>query len=342
MVLPELQELRPDHVVKKAVTTESIIELAHHVAGCNYENNTKWGSQLGFRYGSVVEDYFTGYKLQCEGWRSIFCHPNRPAFLGDVPISLIDALSQTKRWGIGVLEVFFSKYNPVIFGTQHMGFVMGLCYAQNCFWPISSIPITIYSFLPQITLLNGVCIFPKATDTWFLLYVFLFLGAYAQDCYDFLLFGSSYKRWWNDQRILLIRGLSAYLFALVEHTIKCLGIATQGFNVTSKVQDDEQRKRYDQGRLMEFGDHSPMFVPFTTASIVNLFALTIGIIRMLNGWSLEKLFVQVFIATIGVVNSWPVYEAMVLRSDKGRMPVKTIVISFSLAFALCGGASFVL
>ncbi|XP_076936269.1 cellulose synthase-like protein G3 [Bidens hawaiensis] len=341
VVPPEIQELRPDHVVEKPITAQPIIDLAHHVARCDYENNTKWGFQLGFRYGSLVEDYFTGYKMHCEGWESIFCHPSRPAFLGDVPITFIDAVSQTKRWAIGLLEVFFSKHMPLIFGTQYMGFLTGLCYAHNTFWPIWSLPITIYSFIPQIAFLNGVCIFPKVTDPWFLLYVFLFLGAYMQDCYDFVIFGSTYKRWWNDQRMWLIKGLSPFLFAFVEYTIKHLGIATQGFNVTSKVQDDEQSKRYEQG-LMEFGVHSPMFVPFTTASIVNLFALIIGIIRMLTLWSFKTSFMQLFIAGFGVLNSWPIYEAMVIRSDKGQMATKTIVISFCWAFVLCGATSLIL
>ncbi|KAG9145883.1 hypothetical protein Leryth_021333 [Lithospermum erythrorhizon] len=42
---PELKELRPDHVVNKNVTRQSILDLAHHVAGCNYENQTNWGSK---------------------------------------------------------------------------------------------------------------------------------------------------------------------------------------------------------------------------------------------------------------------------------------------------------
>ncbi|KAI3689898.1 hypothetical protein L2E82_47868 [Cichorium intybus] len=147
---------------------------------------------LGFRYGSLVEDYFTVYRLQCEGWVSVYCHPSRLAFLGDVPISLIDVVSQTKRWAIGILEMI---------------------------------------------------------DPWFLLYASVFIGAYGQDCYDFILFGSTFKRWWNDQLIWLIRGLSPFLFALVEYIAKNLGIVTQGFNATSKMQDDEQRKRYDQALI---------------------------------------------------------------------------------------------
>ncbi|KAE8722486.1 hypothetical protein F3Y22_tig00013960pilonHSYRG00132 [Hibiscus syriacus] len=38
------------------------------------------------------------YRLQCEGWKGLFCNPERAAFLGDAPITLIDVLVQCKRW----------------------------------------------------------------------------------------------------------------------------------------------------------------------------------------------------------------------------------------------------
>jgi cellulose synthase/poly-beta-1,6-N-acetylglucosamine synthase-like glycosyltransferase len=117
--------------------------------------------QIGFRYGSLVEDYYTGFRLQCEGWKGIFCNPERPAFFGDVPINLADALNQQKRWSIGLLEVGFSKHSPATFGVRSKGILMGLGYAQLAFWAIWSIPITTYAFLPQLALLNRVSIFPK-------------------------------------------------------------------------------------------------------------------------------------------------------------------------------------
>jgi cellulose synthase/poly-beta-1,6-N-acetylglucosamine synthase-like glycosyltransferase len=61
--------------------------------------------QIGFRYGSLSEDFHTGFWLQCEGWNSVFCDPPQPAFLGDAPKSLHDALSQCKRWTVGQYEV---------------------------------------------------------------------------------------------------------------------------------------------------------------------------------------------------------------------------------------------
>ena len=82
------------------------------------------------------------------------------------------------------------------------------------------------------------------SDTWFFIYAFLFIGAYVQDCLDFIFAQGTFRRWWSDQRMWLIRGVTSYLFGLIEFVSKGLGIATHGFNVTSKVVDDEQGKRY--------------------------------------------------------------------------------------------------
>uniref|UniRef100_A0A5B7B5R2 Putative cellulose synthase-like protein G2 n=1 Tax=Davidia involucrata TaxID=16924 RepID=A0A5B7B5R2_DAVIN len=340
-VAPEIPELSPNHVIDKPIQAQQVLALAHHVAGCNYENQTNWGSKMGFRYGSLVEDYYTGYRLQCEGWNSVFCHPQRAAFLGDVPITLNDVLNQTKRWSVGLLEVGFSKYCPSTFGARAMGPIMGHCYAHYAFWAIWSIPITIYAFLPQLALLNGVTIFPKVSDPWFFLYVFLFLGAYGQDCLDFVLAQGTLGRWWSDQRMWMIRGLSSYLFGLFEYVTKHLGIATQGFNVTSKVLDDEQSKRYDQGTF-EFGVQSLMFVPLAMAAIINLMAFLVGFVEVFRSRNLVGSFVETFIAGFVVLNCWPLYEAMVFRTDKGRMPTKTTIISTLLACALYIAASLTL
>ncbi|KAL0331060.1 UNVERIFIED_CONTAM: Cellulose synthase-like protein G3 [Sesamum angustifolium] len=175
-VEPEIPNLAPDHIVDKPINGREFLSLAHHVAGCNYENRTNWGSKIGFRYGSLVEDYYTGYRLQCEGWQSIFCDPSRPAFLGDVPITLIDVLNQTKRWSVGLLEVGFSKYSPSTFGVRAMGVLMAQSYAHYAFWAIWCFPVTVYAVLPSLALLRGIPIFPKVYEPSFFLYAFMFLG----------------------------------------------------------------------------------------------------------------------------------------------------------------------
>ncbi|CAN0840909.1 Cellulose synthase-like protein G3 [Linum grandiflorum] len=338
----EIPDLEPDHVVRDSVQSDSVLGLADEVSSCDYENRTGWGSKIGFRYGSLVEDYYTGYRLHCEGWRSIFCSPDRPAFLGDAPISLVDMINQQKRWDIGLLEVAFSKFSTLTHGVKRAGFLVGLGYSQYAFWPVWSIPLLVYSFVPQLALLNNVHIFPKATEPWFWLYPFLFLGAYTQDLLDFLIVGGTIPKWWSDQRIWLLRGLTCHLFGSVEYVLKFIGIAA-GFNVTSKVLDEEQSKRYDQG-IFEFGVHSPMFVAPTVAAFINLLALLqYGVTTLVLRRDGDALpVVELLVAGFGVVNCWPIYEAVGLRSDKGKMPLKTTVLSAALALACYVAAPFVL
>ncbi|KAL0329925.1 UNVERIFIED_CONTAM: Cellulose synthase-like protein G3 [Sesamum radiatum] len=274
---PETPELAPDHIVNKPINSREVLSLAQHVAGCNYENRTNWGSKMGFRYGSLVEDYYTGYRLQCEGWQSIFCDPSRPAFLGSVPISFNDALNQNKRWYVGLLEMGFCRYSPLTFGIRAMGILMAQSYAYYAFSAIWSLPITVYAFLPSLALLQGIPIFPKVYEPWFYLYAFMFLAAYGQDCLDFILGQSTFQRWWSDQRMWLIRALSPFVFGTIEFVMKRLGLPTHEFVVTSKVMDAELSRRYDQG-MFEFGVPSPMFVPLATAAILNLIAFLGGFV----------------------------------------------------------------
>ncbi|TYI11605.1 hypothetical protein ES332_A09G218400v1 [Gossypium tomentosum] len=285
-VPPKIPELGPDHVVRKPIISHEILSLAHRVAGCNYENQTGWGSQSGFRYGSLVEDFYTGYRLQCEGWKSLFCNPERAAFLGDVPITLFDVLSQCKRWCIGLFEVAFSKYNTLIFGSQSMGI----------------------------------------TEPWFFLYVFLLLGAYGQDFLDFVLDGGTVRKWWNAQRMWMIRGLSCYLFSSIEYLLKSVGISTHGFSLTSKVVDDEQSKRYGQG-IFEFGVPSPLFMPLTVAAIINLFSFLLVLTQFFSGKNTEGLCLQMILTGSIVLNCRPVYGAIGLRNDAGKMPTQITIIS---------------
>ncbi|KAL5551587.1 hypothetical protein UlMin_001763 [Ulmus minor] len=342
LVSPEIPELRPDNVVRKPIQSPEVLELAHLVAGCDYEKQAQWGYKIGVRYGSLVEDFFTGYRLQCEGWKSIFCNPEKAAFYGDAPISLVDVLNQNKRWSIGLYEVTFSKYCPLTFGSRYMGILMGLAYAHYSFWPIWSIPMAIYAFLPSLALLNGVSIFPKVSEPWFLLYLFLFLGGYGQDLLDFIIGEGTLKKWWNDQRIWMIRGLSCFWFGSIEYFLKSLGISTHGFNLTSKVVDQEQSKRYEQG-VFDFGVESPMFVPMTMAAITNLVAFCLGLVVVLTGResAFEGLFMQVLISGFGVFNSLPVYEAMITSSKSG-IPTRTTLLSVVLSSVLFVAAFFAL
>ncbi|XP_078150950.1 cellulose synthase-like protein G3 [Carex rostrata] len=309
---------------QEQIGSKMVLEKAIKVAGCDYEVGTKWGNTIGFRYGSLVEDYYTGYRLHCEGWKSVFCNPPEPAFLGEAPKSLNDVLNQCKRWAVGLFEVGFSRYCPLIFCVRKVSLGPGLAYSQYAFWGIWCIPIATYAVLPQLALINNRPLFPKPSNPWFYLYAYLFLAAYIIDMADFVSYKSTFRRWWSDQRVWLIRGLTAFPFAIMEFLFNQLNISTQGFNLTSKVMDNEQNKRYDQG-FFDFRVDSPFFVILGTVAILSLFAFTVGMIRI-NGMVME-----VFLAGFGVVNCWPVYEAMCLRVDSGRLPERVAARAFVMA-----------
>ncbi|KAK6251466.1 hypothetical protein SCA6_005471 [Theobroma cacao] len=173
----------------------------------------------------------------------------------------------------------------------------------------------------------------KVSEPWCFLYVFLFLGAYGQDLLDFILARGTVQRWWNAQRMWMIRALSCYLFSSVEYLLKSLRISTHAFSLTSKVLDDEQSKRYGQG-IFEFGVPSPLFVPLTMAAIINLFSFAWGLTEFWDNGNKEGLALQMVLAGFIVLNCLPIYGAIALRSDKGKMPTQIIVISTFLSVAL--------
>ncbi|KAF6146047.1 hypothetical protein GIB67_033406, partial [Kingdonia uniflora] len=96
LVSHEIHELSPEHTVNDSIGSKGVLAHAHSLASCKYEVGSNWGSKMGIRYGTLIEDSYTGFRIQCEGWKSVFCNPDRPAFLGSTPMNLIDALIQHK------------------------------------------------------------------------------------------------------------------------------------------------------------------------------------------------------------------------------------------------------
>lgn len=118
--------------------------------------------QVGWGYASVTEDILTGMRIHREGWSSVWCGANPPGFLGTVPTSLPVCLLQKKRWTTGLLQVFFSKNNP-LFDTLYakLGFRQSLAYIWILNWGLSSIFDLCYSLLPTYCILTNSNFLPK-------------------------------------------------------------------------------------------------------------------------------------------------------------------------------------
>lgn len=160
------------------------------------------------------------------------------------------------------------------------------------------------------------------------------MTGYGEDCVDFVMWREgTLRKWWSDQRMWMIRGLSSFLFALIQFSLSQFGVSGFGFNVTSKVVDHDQHKRHEQG-IFDFGVDSPLFVLPVAYAVLNLVCFAYGLIGVLQQGIPDQMFAQLFITGLVVVNGIPIYEAMVLRKDKGRLTKETTIKSLFVAFAL--------
>ncbi|KAF2543326.1 hypothetical protein F2Q68_00029995 [Brassica cretica] len=115
---------------------------------------------------------------------------------------------------------------------------------------------------------------------------------------------------------------------------------TPGFNVTSKANgDDEQNKRYEQ-EIFDFAPSSSIFLPMTAVAVLNLFAFVSGLYGLF-AWG-EGLSLELMLASFVVVNSLPIYEAMVLRKDDGKLQKGICFLAGILTLVLILGGYFFL
>lgn len=117
--------------------------------------------QVGFLYDSVVEDYFTGFRLHCNGWTSVYCDTSRPQFLGSGTTNLNEVLIQGTRWSSGLIDVGFSKFCPLIYGPTRISILGSMCYGELAFFPLYCLPLWCFATIPQLCLLNGIPLYPK-------------------------------------------------------------------------------------------------------------------------------------------------------------------------------------
>lgn len=100
--------------------------------------------------------------MHCRGWRSIYCMPARPAFVGSAPINLSDRLHQVFRWALGSIEIFLSRHYPLWYGYgSGLKWLERVSYINATVYPLTSIPLIAYCTLPAVCLWTGNFITPE-------------------------------------------------------------------------------------------------------------------------------------------------------------------------------------
>ncbi|KAL9259096.1 Cellulose synthase-like protein [Drosera capensis] len=262
----------------------SSLDEANYLAGCDYENDTCWGKEVGLRYGSATEDVFTGLRIQSNGWKSIFYSPKPDGFQGSAPADGPAILTQQKRWTTGLLESLCSELSPplgVIFGKLQLRTCLAYLW---CFtWGLRSIPELFYIVLPAYCIITGSTFLPKIEEPAIFIFVALFISYNIYTLWESYQMGFSTKIWWNNQKMSRINPISSWLFGLLSLVLKLLGISQTVFEITQKDQsssEDNGTNNQSQGRFSF--DGSPIFIPGTTVVILHLLSLTMALSSLLH------------------------------------------------------------
>ncbi|KAK1389054.1 Cellulose synthase [Heracleum sosnowskyi] len=319
----------------------SFVEAAHHVAGCDYEQGTCWGTEVGWKYGSQAEDVLTGLGIHRKGWRSMYCTTDPASFLGCAPSTGPDTMIQTKRWATGLLEVLLSSNSPILATIKgNLQIRQCLAYMWVLSWGLKSIPELVYSLLPAYCIITGSHFLPKAYEPAILIPVAVFLIYNIYTLSEYLTIGLSTRAWWNNQRIARINCTSSWLFAIFTVCLKLIGLSQSAFVLTAKnptTKDDEDIKIKDQAKFTF--NESLIFLPGTTILLVNLTALVIGMVSFLATTPYSnKVGIGELLCSLWVVLNFWVYFKGLFGKGKYGIPSSTILKSgvLTLMFAhLC-------
>ncbi|XP_062088070.1 cellulose synthase-like protein E6 isoform X2 [Humulus lupulus] len=321
----------------EGISAEALEETSKVLASCTYEENTRWGKEMGVMYGCLVEDILTGLMIQCRGWRSVYYNPKRKAFLGAAPTTLQQALVQHKRWGEGNLQIFFSRYCPLKHGYKKIPLGLRLSYLVSLLWSLNCLASLYYVIMPSLCLLKGISLFPQVSNIWAVPFLYVFFGNRAYSLGELLMCGGTCREWLNYQRVWLFKRTTSYFFSFLDFVLRLLGFTDAPFIITAKVVDDDVSERYER-ELIEFGTTSPMFTILTTLSLLYAWGFIWGLKRLVfteQSLVLNPFTLQTVLCGLLVFINLPIYQAIFIRKDKGTLPNSVIYQSIMLTLVTC-------
>ncbi|XP_043725158.1 probable cellulose synthase A catalytic subunit 2 [UDP-forming] isoform X2 [Telopea speciosissima] len=308
----------------ESLSPNEILREAIHVISCDYEDNTAWGKEIGWIYGSQTGDILTGFKMHTRGWRSIYCMPQRSAFRGSVPINLSDRLSQVLLLALDSIEILFSRHCPIWYGYGgRLKWLERIAYINNTVYPLASVPLLIYCTLPAICLLTGKFIIPMASIQASVWLGLLIISIWANGVLEIRWSRVSVEEWWRNQQFWIIAGVSSHLFAVFQGLTKVVvGSKTSSITKTSTL--DNAMEPYI------FKWTSLLILP-TTLILINLWAVFIGISSAVGGdsGSWRFLFAKLCFAFWVIIHLHPFLKGLLVR--KCQLPTAVIVWSLLLA-----------
>ncbi|XP_017240204.1 cellulose synthase-like protein H1 [Daucus carota subsp. sativus] len=311
-------------------TVSSFVKGTHHVAVCDYENGTCWGTEVGWKYGSQSEDILTGLGIHRKGWKSMYCATEPASFLRCAASTVPGTMIQSKRWATVPLEIFLSSMRPISDTLNgNLSLRQCLAYMWLLTWSLRSIPELVYSLLPAYCIISGSRFLPEVSELAILIPIEVFLVFNLCTLSEYLAIGLSTRAWWNHQQMARITSTSSWLFATLSVFPKLIGLSSSAFEVPTPTYDKDMKNK-DPGKFTF--SKSLIFLPGTTILLVNLTALGIGMSRFLttspqnNEAGIGELLCSLWI----VLYYWVFLKGLFAKGKYG-IPSSTIVKSGVLA-----------
>ncbi|XP_048134035.1 cellulose synthase A catalytic subunit 3 [UDP-forming]-like [Rhodamnia argentea] len=303
--------------VSQFASLETLLKEAIQVISCGYEDNTKWGSEIGWIYSSASEEFVTGLKMHARGWRSIYCMPKRAAFKGSAPTNLSDRLNQVLCWAQGSVQVLLSRHCPIWYGFGvRLKLLQRLAYINATVYPFTAIPLLAYCTLPalQISIIGIIS------------FISLSLSIIATNILEMRWSGVRIDVWWSTEQFWVIGGVSGHLFAIFQGLLKVLTRIDTSIHTPSK--ESNEQTVFSELKIFKW---TSLLIPLTTLLLINLIGLVTGVSSAISSghhiWSV--LFRKLFFAFWVIIHLCPFLKG--LPSNQSRVPTIVIVLSILLA-----------
>ena len=156
----------------------------------------------------------------------------------------------------------------------------------------------------------------QVTDPWFALFAISYLSAGIQHLIEVLSGRGSVAKWWDEQRIWILKSVIGGLFALIDATKKFLGLSNVKFTLSNKAIGKEKLKKYEQGRF-DFEGAALFMSPLVVLLIVNVVCFFGGLWRLHNVKDFEEMFGQLFLISYLMALSYPIFVGIITMKSQG-------------------------
>uniref|UniRef100_A0A0D9WRU6 Uncharacterized protein n=1 Tax=Leersia perrieri TaxID=77586 RepID=A0A0D9WRU6_9ORYZ len=218
-----------------AGTGSLLLKEAIHVVSCAYEQSTRWGKDIGWMYvggdGDGGNGVATGFRMHARGWSSAYCSPTRPAFRSFTKASPSEHLAGASRGAVAAMAILLSRRHCPIWagwagGGGRIRLLQRVGYVGRVAYPLASIPLTVYCFLPAVCLLTGKSTFP-ADVTYYdgVLLILLLSSVAASVALELRWSRVSLHAWWRGEKMWVVTATSACLAAVFQGVLAaCTGM----------------------------------------------------------------------------------------------------------------------